>query len=84
MSALAIFAILFFIVFLAGTLAGIFAIVCWASNREDKDNSIKGPPRGNGTGGARYLTGVGKRGTARDRSAEHPDPNPGQGRGWPR
>jgi hypothetical protein len=80
MSALAIFAILFLIVFLAGTMVGIFVIVCWASNSEDRKKTIKGPPPGNGTGGVRHLTGVGRRDTRLDRSADYSDPHPGQGR----
>jgi hypothetical protein len=66
MSAIAMYADVIFIVFLAGALVGIFVIVCWASNHEDKNKSIKGPPAGNGTGGVRHLIGVGKRGTADD------------------
>jgi hypothetical protein len=80
MSALAMYADVIFIVFLAGTLVGIFVIVCWASNREDKKRSIKGPPPGNGTGGVRHLTGVGKRGTTGDRFAARP-PQRRHGRG---
>jgi hypothetical protein len=81
MSALAIFAILFLIVFIAGTLAGIFLIVCWASRREDKNKTIKGAPPGNGASGARYLTGVGRRGSTRDPAAEHADLDASPGRG---
>jgi hypothetical protein len=80
MSAIAIFAVLFLIVFIAGTLIGIFLIVCWASNREDRRKTIKGPPPGNGTGGVRHLTGVGRRDSTLDRSTERSDPDRGQGR----
>jgi hypothetical protein len=80
MSALAIFSVLFLIVFIAGTLAGIFLVVCWASNHEDRKKTIKGPPPGNGTAGARHLTGVGRRDTTPDQSAGRSDRDPGQGR----
>ncbi|HUN37477.1 MAG TPA: hypothetical protein VMU95_36235 [Trebonia sp.] len=81
MSALPIFAMLFFIVFIAGTLIGIFLIVCWASNNEDKKKTIKGPPPGNGTGGARHLTGVGRRGGPHTWHFEHLDSQSGHRRG---
>lgn len=81
MSALPIFAILFLIVFIAGTLIGIFLIVCWASNWEDRKKTIKGPPPGNGTGGARHLTGVGRREGTRNWQYEHLDPQSGPRRG---
>ena len=80
MSVLAIFAIGFLLVFIAGTLIGIFGISCWSYNREDRKKTIKGPPPGNGTGGVRHLTGVGRRATPRDWSAEYSDPHSGQGR----
>jgi len=81
MSALPIFAMLFIIVFIAGTLIGIFLIVCWASKHEDKKKSIKGPPPGNGTGGVRHLTGVGHRDGPRTWHFEYLDPQSGHGRG---
>jgi hypothetical protein len=74
-------AIIFLIVFIAGIGAGIFLVVCWASNREDRKKSIKDPPSGNGTGGARHLTGVGRRDVAVDWPYESPGPRPGQRRG---
>ena len=82
MSALAMYADVIFIVFIAGTLVGGFMIVCWAYNQEDKNNSIKGPPPGNGLGGVRRLTGVGKRGPVPRRFPERSDPQyrPGRGR----
>ena len=80
MSAYTGIAILFLIVFLFGIMSGIFVIVCWASNREDKKNSLKGPPPGNGCGGTRMLVGVGRRDTRR----APPPRRPGQrsGSGW--
>jgi len=81
MSALPIFAMLFLIVFIAGTLIGIFLIVCWASNHEDKKKTIKGPAPGNGTGGARHLTGVGHRDGPRTWHSEHLNPQSGPRRG---
>jgi len=82
MSVLAMYADVIFIVFIAGTLVGAFMIVCWAYNREDKNNSIKGPPPGNGCGGVRRLTGVGKRGPAPRRfpAGSSPQRRPGRGR----
>ena len=80
MSAVPIFAILFLMVFLAGTAIGIFLIVSWASNWEDKRKSLKGPPPGNGCGGARRLTGVGRRDSSSNWH-ERLDPQSGQRRG---
>ncbi len=82
MSAFAAIAILFLIVFLGGTAIGVLLIVSWASNREDKKKSLKGPAPGNGCGGARRLAGVGRRDGTPDGSAEYRDPQlrPGRGR----
>ena len=44
MSAYTGIAILFLIVFLVGIMFGIFVIVSWSSNREDKKHSLSGPP----------------------------------------
>jgi hypothetical protein len=82
MSTFTMYADVIFIVFLTGTLVGIFLIVCWAYNREDKQKSIKGPPPGNGCGGVRRLTGVGRRGPLPRRFPEYSGPQrrPGRGR----
>jgi hypothetical protein len=77
-------AVLILMVFLSGIVLGIFVIVSWASNREDRRKSLKGAPSGNGTGGARWVNGVGRRGTPPGQSPERLDPRPSQGRGWPR
>jgi hypothetical protein len=73
-------AILFLIVFLFGIMFGIFVIVSWASNQEDKKNSLKGSPPGIGCGGTRRLVGFSRRGTRR----VPPGWRPGQqsGHGW--
>lgn len=84
MSAFEMDAILFVIVFLSGVAFGILGIACWASNAEDRRKSLKGAPPGNGTGGARWLNGVGRRDTRPAQSPEHLDPRPSQRRGWPR
>jgi hypothetical protein len=74
MSAYTGIAILFLIVFLSGIMFGIFVIVSWASNREDKKKSLKGPPPGTGCGGTRRLVGFSRR--ARERQPPSEDPLP--------
>jgi hypothetical protein len=73
MSVFAVIAILFFIIFLAGTVIGVFTIAAWASNKEDRKKSLKGPPPGNGCGGARWLNGVGRRDTRSTATTQRPD-----------
>jgi hypothetical protein len=81
MSTFTVYADVIFIDFIAGTLVGIFLIVCWASNREDTMKSIKGPPPGNGCGGARRLTGVGRRGPTSGRLSDNTGRQYRSGRG---
>jgi hypothetical protein len=81
MSAYTGIAILFLIVFLVGIMFGIFVIVSWSSNREDKKHSLKGPPPGIGCEGARRLVGVGRRDIRRDPPAWRPGQPFGHGRG---
>jgi hypothetical protein len=81
MSTFTMYADVIFIVFLSGTLVGIFLIVCWAYNREDKMKSIMGPPPGNGCGGARRLTGVGRRGPTPGRLPDYSGRQYRSGRG---
>ncbi|HEX3964379.1 MAG TPA: hypothetical protein VHZ03_48310 [Trebonia sp.] len=81
MSAYTGIAILFLIVFLVGIMFGIFVIVSWSSNREDKKKSLKGPPPGNGCGGTRKLVGVGRRDTRRNPPAWRPGQQSGHGWG---
>jgi hypothetical protein len=81
MSAYAGIAILFLIVFLFGIMFGIFVIVSWASNREDKKNTLKGPPPGNGCGGTRMLVGVSRRDARRAPPARRPGQQSGHGWG---
>jgi len=47
--------------FICGVLVGIFVIVCWASNSEDGQHSLKKDPPDNASGGVRRLVGVGRR-----------------------
>jgi hypothetical protein len=58
---LAVFGILFLIVFLAGTMMGVFVIVCWASNREDRQRTLKGTPPDSAWAGTRRLNGVSRK-----------------------
>ncbi len=66
MSAYTGIAILFLIVFLVGIMFGIFVIVSWSSNREDKKHSLSGPPPAIGCEGTRRVVGVGRRDFRRD------------------
>ena len=54
-------AILFLIVFLFGIMFGIFVIVSRASNREDKNYSVKGDPPDQACSGTRKLVGFSHR-----------------------
>ena len=75
-------AILFLIVFLFGIMFGIFVIVSWSSNQEDKKNSLHGPPPGIGCGGTRRLVGIGRRDARRhppSRQGPGQQSSPGQG-----
>jgi hypothetical protein len=81
MSAYAAIAILLLMVFLTGSTIGVFLIVSWAYNQEDRKRSLKGPPPGIGCDGARRLTGVGRRDITPDRHSEQVNTWPGQGWG---
>jgi hypothetical protein len=52
---------LLLIIFLAGVIVGIIAIVSRASNREDKHYSVKGVPPDDACGGTRRLMGFSHR-----------------------
>lgn len=65
--------------FICGVLVGIFAIVCWASNWEDSQHSLKKDPPGNASGGVRRLVGVGRRPGSRSRLPGRPGGRLGQG-----
>jgi hypothetical protein len=68
-------------IFICGILIGIFALVCWASNREDSQHSLKRNPPGNVSGGVRRVVGVGRREGRFGQSPRWPGDQPEQGRG---
>ena len=63
-------------IFICGTVAGIFVIVCWASGRD----SLSRRPPGNASGGVRRLIGVGRREEEPERSPESSGERAGQER----
>jgi hypothetical protein len=86
MSAYTGVAILLLILFLYGIMLGIFVIISWASNREDKKKSLMGPPPGPGCSGARRLVGFSYREadgqSPNERAASHGWPGQRAGHGW--
>jgi hypothetical protein len=60
-SSLAVIALLFVIVFISGTTIGIFVIVCWATNREDRQRTLTGTMPDSACAGTRRLNGVSRR-----------------------
>ena len=67
-------------VFIFGVLFGIFVIVCWASNWEDGQHSLKKDPPDNASGGVRRLVGVGRRPGVRGPFPQRPADRLGRGR----